>query len=34
LKPSVDEMVSTAMIGIYRPDEIHWNKAAGKEARR
>jgi len=24
----------TAMIGIYRPDEIHWNKAAGKEARR
>jgi peptide/nickel transport system substrate-binding protein len=24
----------TAMIGIYRPDEIFWNKAAGKEARR
>jgi peptide/nickel transport system substrate-binding protein len=24
----------TAMIGIYRPDEIYWNKAAGKEARR
>ena len=24
----------TAMIGIYRADEIHWNKAAGKEARR
>ena len=24
----------TSMIGIYRPDEIHWNKAAGKEARR
>ncbi|MGO4526222.1 ABC transporter substrate-binding protein [Microvirga sp. 2MCAF35] len=24
----------TAMLGIYRLDEIHWNKAAGKEARR
>ncbi|MCB5176379.1 ABC transporter substrate-binding protein [Microvirga lenta] len=24
----------TAMIGIYRPDELYWNKAAGKEARR
>src|SRR5919112_321513 len=24
----------TSMIGIYRPDEIYWNKAAGKEARR
>jgi peptide/nickel transport system substrate-binding protein len=24
----------TAMIGIYRVDEIHWNQAAGKEARR
>ena len=24
----------TAMIGIYRLDEIFWNKAAGKEARR
>ena len=24
----------TAMIGIYRSDEIFWNKAAGKEARR
>ncbi len=24
----------TAMIGIYRADEIYWNKAAGKEARR
>ncbi|MEZ0171798.1 ABC transporter substrate-binding protein [Microvirga sp. TS319] len=24
----------TAMIGIYRVDEIYWNKAAGKEARR
>jgi peptide/nickel transport system substrate-binding protein len=24
----------TAMIGIYRPDEIYWNKAAGKEASR
>ncbi|WP_262296324.1 ABC transporter substrate-binding protein [Microvirga sesbaniae] len=24
----------TAMIGIYRLDEIHWNKTAGKEARR
>jgi peptide/nickel transport system substrate-binding protein len=22
----------TAMIGIYRPDEIYWNRAAGKEA--
>jgi peptide/nickel transport system substrate-binding protein len=22
----------TALIGIYRPDEIYWNKAAGKEA--
>ena len=22
----------TAMIGIYRPDEIYWNKAVGKEA--
>jgi peptide/nickel transport system substrate-binding protein len=24
----------TSMIGIYRADEIYWNKAAGKEARR
>ncbi|HZB62653.1 MAG TPA: ABC transporter substrate-binding protein, partial [Microvirga sp.] len=24
----------TAMLGIYRLDEIYWNKAAGKEARR
>lgn len=24
----------TAMLGIYRVDEIYWNKAAGKEARR
>ena len=24
----------TAMLGIYRVDEIFWNKAAGKEARR
>ncbi|WP_114947145.1 ABC transporter substrate-binding protein [Microvirga calopogonii] len=24
----------TALLGIYRLDEIHWNKAAGKEARR
>jgi peptide/nickel transport system substrate-binding protein len=24
----------TGMIGIYRPDEIYWNKAAGKEASR
>nr|WP_027317040.1 ABC transporter substrate-binding protein [Microvirga flocculans] len=24
----------TAMLGIYRLDEIHWNKAAGKEASR
>jgi peptide/nickel transport system substrate-binding protein len=24
----------TSMIGIYRPDEIYWNKAAGKEASR
>ncbi len=24
----------TAMIGIYRVDELHWNKATGKEARR
>ncbi len=24
----------TALLGIYRVDEIHWNKATGKEARR
>jgi peptide/nickel transport system substrate-binding protein len=24
----------TAMIGVHRPDEMYWNKAAGKEARR
>jgi len=24
----------TSMLGIYRVDELHWNKAAGKEARR
>jgi peptide/nickel transport system substrate-binding protein len=23
----------TAMIGVYRVDEVYWNKAAGKEAR-